>query len=141
MTALLGGIGFLGGVGLVLALVAQLGLDPSGAAAQALALVVAAACLWWLVAGSAELARLRLGGPHRLVDGVAALAYVAIPLALDEWGLSRWSGWPAPAPPHWLATLAAAALLVGVAALTLECGVFGGERRPGGTPRRRLASR
>jgi uncharacterized membrane protein YhaH (DUF805 family) len=126
--ALLGCLGFLGGMGLVVSAAVQLGLEADEISFKLPAIAVATLCLLQFLVASNALCRSRLrerGKSHDLVD--AGIGFLGLGAALMLNGGARTfmaSYWPLPAAPQWLAFCVAILCLGSLVALMLECGVF-----------------
>jgi len=125
---LLAGLGFLGGMGVMVSIAAELGLDQDGGVLKVLAGSVAMLCLAQLAIASSALSRGRLserGEPHDLVDAFICLAGLEAVLMLNGAARLLTGGdWILPAAPQWLDTGVTIGFLGSLAALALECGVF-----------------
>jgi uncharacterized membrane protein YhaH (DUF805 family) len=126
--ALLGCLGFLGGMGLVVLAALQLGLEADEISFKLLAVAVAMLCLLQFLVASNALCRSRLrerGKPQDLVDASIGLVGLEAALMLNGAARTLFAGyWPLPAAPQWLAFCVAILCLGSLVALMLECGVF-----------------
>jgi uncharacterized membrane protein YhaH (DUF805 family) len=125
---LLGGLGFLGGVGVFIAIAMQFGLDPAGIAMKTLVLGAAMLCVLLVAGASNALCRRRLnarGKAHDLADALLGLTLLWLALALYQGICLLFGGEGAlPALPQWLMDAVAVLCGTSLAALVFECGVF-----------------